>query len=156
MEILHAREIALELMEKHGLIAKGWQFKWSYAIYQFGYCLYSKFDSDRGGIIGLSQELTHLNGEVDVVDTILHEIAHALVGKGHGHDDVWRTKALEIGCDGKRCYDNTVITPEYKYKAVCPTCAKEYLRHKKRNKVSCGVCSKIYDPNNLLVWELVR
>jgi SNF2 family DNA or RNA helicase len=34
----------------------------------------------------------------EVVNTIHHEVAHALT-IGHGHDDVWATKAREIGCD---------------------------------------------------------
>jgi len=30
-------------------------------------------------------------------ELILHEIAHALVGPNHGHDNVWSDKAMEIG-----------------------------------------------------------
>jgi len=33
----------------------------------------------------------------EIVDTIYHEVAHALCPR-HGHDDVWATKAREIGC----------------------------------------------------------
>ncbi len=29
---------------------------------------------------------------------LLHEVAHALVGPDHGHDQVWKDKALQIGC----------------------------------------------------------
>lgn len=29
---------------------------------------------------------------------LLHEIAHALLGPDHGHDQVWKDKALQIGC----------------------------------------------------------
>ena len=36
--------------------------------------------------LGLSAPLTTLHSEVEVRDTILHEIAHALVGPRHGHD----------------------------------------------------------------------
>jgi len=36
--------------------------------------------------------------EADLIDTILHEIAHALVGCHHSHDKVWRRKARELGC----------------------------------------------------------
>ena len=36
--------------------------------------------------------------DAEVIDTILHEIAHALVGPGNGHNDVWASKAREIGC----------------------------------------------------------
>lgn len=30
---------------------------------------------------------------------VLHEIAHAIVGRGHGHDEVWAAKAEEIGSE---------------------------------------------------------
>ena len=39
----------------------------------------------------------------DIRDTLLHEIAHAIVGPGHAHDAVWRTAARRIGCTAKRC-----------------------------------------------------
>ena len=36
-----------------------------------------------------------------VNDLILHEVAHALC-PNHGHDEVWKAKAIEIGCDGNQ------------------------------------------------------
>ena len=39
----------------------------------------------------------------DIRDTLLHEIAHAIVGPGHGHDALWQTAARRIGCTAKRC-----------------------------------------------------
>jgi hypothetical protein len=33
----------------------------------------------------------------EVRDTIYHELAHAIVGPGHGHDSVWATVAEELG-----------------------------------------------------------
>lgn len=35
--------------------------------------------------------------KADVLDTILHEIAHALVGPGHGHSAIWQDMAVRIG-----------------------------------------------------------
>lgn len=37
-----------------------------------------------------------------IQDTVLHEIAHAIVGNNHHHDRVWRDCAQRIGCTGSR------------------------------------------------------
>ena len=34
----------------------------------------------------------------EVVNTIRHELAHALVGVGQGHNDIWADKARAVGC----------------------------------------------------------
>src|SRR5688572_4306741 len=39
-----------------------------------------------------------LHDEKEITNTIRHEIAHALVGPLHGHDEVWADKAKEVGC----------------------------------------------------------
>ena len=41
------------------------------------------------------------NGNV-IENTVLHEIAHAIVGAEHHHDRVWRDCAQRIGCTGDR------------------------------------------------------
>src|SRR5262245_23186804 len=48
---------------------------------------------------------------LEVVCTILHEIAHAIVGPGHGHNDVWATKAREIGCDNTQACSHLDLPP---------------------------------------------
>ena len=52
--------------------------------------------------------------EKHVLDTILHEIAHALVGSHHKHDAVWKAKCKEIGCDPKATSDVAVeVEPKW-------------------------------------------
>jgi predicted SprT family Zn-dependent metalloprotease len=149
MELIKAKKLANDLMTEHELIKLGWRFEFDNAKRRFGCCNYTL------KLITLSKSLTELNDEARVKNTILHEIAHALVGSGNGHNHVWRKKALEIGCDGKRCYSiKTVTTPKSKYEAVCKKCNHVHKRHRKpKNKVSCGVCSNKFDANLLLEYK---
>ena len=36
---------------------------------------------------------------LDINNTLLHEIAHIIAGIEHNHDNVWRSIAKQIGCD---------------------------------------------------------
>jgi SNF2 family DNA or RNA helicase len=40
-----------------------------------------------------------IHPDAEVRCTILHEVAHAIVGPDHAHNEVWESKAREIGCD---------------------------------------------------------
>jgi predicted SprT family Zn-dependent metalloprotease len=138
MELNRAQELATLLLSKHDLTSKGWRFEFDTAKRRFGCCNY------RYKRITLSKALVLVNDEARVKNTILHEIAHALVGGGHGHDGVWRRKAIEIGCDGNRCYTtkNTVV-PESKYVAVCKTCGHTHRKHRATKTITaCGICCK--------------
>jgi predicted SprT family Zn-dependent metalloprotease len=151
MKLNDAAFLAVALMEKHGLVNQGWRFKFDNARRRFGVCKH------RSKVIGLSQHLVALNDEAKVKDTILHEIAHALVGRGHGHDSVWKRKALEIGCNGERCYDsNKVSMPQSKYIAVCVGCNETHKKHRMtKTSSSCGACSGgKYNPSYKLEWKL--
>lgn len=154
MNLLDAKTLATNLMHKHGLITKGWTFKFDNAKRRFGQCHYTYKH------ISLSKTLVSLNDEARVKNTILHEIAHALVGSNHGHDRVWVACAKSIGCDGNRCYSATnVETPKGNYQAICPSCGHKHYKFKRRRtsrQTSCGVCSSSYNPKALLIYEPVR
>lgn len=104
--------------------------------------------------------LAMMNPITQTRDTILHEIAHALT-PGHNHDAVWQTKAVEIGCDGKRCYGFDVRAPGANlYVAACPNCQRivSRERHRKPRPRACGVCCDAYNGGRfttrfLLVWR---
>lgn len=137
MEVYQAKLLAHQLMTKHDLISKGWRFDLDNSKRRLGCCKY------RIKTITFSKNYLPLVDLFELTDTILHEIAHAIVGHGHGHDRVWQWKAKEIGCNGKRCYQGEKRV-EGKYKAVCPKCGKVHYKHRisrATREASCGFCS---------------
>ncbi len=125
MEADAARNLALQLMQQHGL--RHWNFGFDRGRRRFGYCLGSSQK------ISLSLPLVLLNDETEVRDICLHEIAHALVGTEHGHDDTWKAKALAIGGSGNSGYISTAhggsVRVGYRWQAQCPGCGHCHRRH---------------------------
>lgn len=67
----------------------------------------------RKKIIELQPNFILWNSDYEVIETILHEVAHALMPR-HGHNKFWKRKLLEIGGNGKRCYGSHIINSELK------------------------------------------
>lgn len=103
MNKLQAHKLLREQLNKHELYAVEAKMNGRLTS-AFGRYRYSRLYSHKS--VELSTKLVELNDEARVLKTILHEIAHALT-EGHGHDRVWQAKLLEIGGDGKRCYDRS-------------------------------------------------
>ena len=143
MKITEAEPLIKSIMDEY---VPDWEFRWDRATSRFGCCHHNLKR------VTLSKALTELNPWDEVKDTLLHEIAHALVGKKHGHDAVWKAKCREIGARPYRCYGSSVRRPVEKWKGVCPKCGKIVYVYR-RNNISCGRCSKIYDPRYKFVWE---
>jgi predicted SprT family Zn-dependent metalloprotease len=153
MNLLEVEQLAKEKMSLHGLIQAGWKFSWNKRKRAAGVCNRTK------RTIFLSTVFASAGIYEDVLDTILHEIAHALT-PGHHHDIVWKRKAIEVGAKPNRCfnqktkYKGIVIQPTYQ--AVCPNghISNAFRRPKKRR--SCGRCSSSLNPAFLLNYEKVE
>ena len=125
-----AIDLATELMQAHRLV--GWRIKLDHARRRAGQCDYST------KTISLSR-LYVRNADADHIrDTILHEIAHALVGPHHGHDAVWRQKAREIGCTASRCH--TLSFSRAKWRMRCPNGCFAVERHRRKSGLICASC----------------
>jgi predicted SprT family Zn-dependent metalloprotease len=146
MELLKAYQLGVTLMEKYNLDKMDWSFEFDNAKRRFGCCNYRKKK------ITLSAPLTELRDESFVKNTILHEIAHALVGGRHGHDNVWRAKAIEIGCNGNRCSSDVEI--KGKWIGTCPNGHTKHRHRKPSGSISCGTCSNVYDPKYTINFKL--
>lgn len=119
----------------------GWKFSWNNAKTICGLCKYKTKE------IQLSKNLILLNdNEDEIKNIILHEIAHALVPKGNGHNFVWRIKCHEIGCKAE-VHASKVIMPErVKRLYQCPKCKKTIGYHKRvRVNRACKDCCVKYN-----------
>lgn len=140
MNVNEAEELSRRLMKEYGLIEKGWTFLFDNASRRFGLCDY---DRQR---IQLAKPLVEINPFKAVDNTIRHEIAHALVGPYHGHDEIWRAKAIQIGCDGKRCHNDLLPIHNVAFIGICPKCYTLRPSKKQPTKfTACAVCCKKYN-----------
>lgn len=150
------RDTAQKLLKTHGLTDRGWTFEFDNGKRRFGACHYRKRK------ITMSWHIVALNGEAECIDTLLHEIAHALTPHDGGHGRVWQRKAREIGCTATRCYNSEKVrTPRGNYEAQCSICERTYTRHRRtRRALWCAndFCKQIhnYHPEYQLRWAPVE
>ncbi len=144
MDLADAFWLAERLVEQHGL--DGWSVEYDSAKRRAGVCRFQ----DR--VIGLSAPLTALHDEDRVRDTILHEIAHALVGPRHGHDAIWREVAMRIGSSGERCVDAEAPRVSGAWMGVCPA-GHVIDRHRRPERVySCPQCNPKFAIQHVFTW----
>lgn len=146
MDLDDARSLALGLMAEHGL--RGWTLVLDRAKTRAGVCRAGRRE------IGLSRALTALHPPEQVRDTVLHEIAHALVGPGHGHDAVWRATAVRIGGTGQRCVPADAPKVEGPWVGVCPAGHRTSAHRRPVRVRTCPVCSPTLDLAALYTWTL--
>jgi len=128
IESIH--ETALQTLRDHGLTR--WRFRFDHSTRRAGCCNY------RDRLISISFELVRNGSEADIRDTILHEIAHALVGKKHNHDAVWQAKARELGCSGERTHRLELVPPRYHVR--CENDCWTYTAQRRNRRLVCRTC----------------
>ena len=122
--------LARSEMDKYGLC--DWKLELDYAKVRAGACHFTEKK------ISFSRHFLKNADKLDINDTILHEIAHALVGPKHGHDRVWKNMAKKIGCSAKRCH--TLEFSEYKWIRFCTNYCWEQKVHRRKLNLICKKC----------------
>ena len=139
-----AYQLACQLFARHGL--HDWSFTFNRRKCDMGLCLFGP------KVIALSRHFVRLNEEDVVRDTLLHEIAHALVGPGHGHDHIWKRKCLEIGAKPERVCD-TVAMPAGRWLAQCGGCGMLHHKHRKPKHLVGWYCRRCGQERGRLTWH---
>ena len=147
MKLQDAEIMVRNLMGRHGI--GSWDFDFTRGGHQrWGTCYWERCR------ITLSSKMVELN-DVDAVEqAALHEIAHALAGRGTGHGKVWKAKCKDIGYRwGRITNESQIVLPKAKLlRGVCPGCRKVYLRSR-RSSSSCSDCDPKYNPDFKLEWH---
>lgn len=125
-----------------GTLPTGWVFGFDLATSRAGVCRYAEQRID----MSVSYCLAATRAEIE--DTVLHEIAHAMVGPRHNHDAVWKAKAREIGCAGERCHRVQHSTPRWVGECGC---GQQWFRQTLQRRImrnrACGKC------NGVISWR---
>ena len=101
--------------------------------------------------ISLSSLIVPLCTVDQVRDTVLHEIAHALVGPEHGHDPVWKKMAVKLGAL-PRASARGLPMPPAPWIGRCPEGHTVERFRRPRSPVSCARCSPRFDKRFQLRW----
>lgn len=147
MDKYDALTLARDLLKEFGL--PGWDVKLNKNKRQLGVC---KESIKR---IELSEHYVMMNPSDKVIDTILHEIAHALVGVAHGHDAVWKEMCRRIGCNPLSC-EKSASMPDGDWRADCAGCLKVFTRHRRPKTLSGFYCTTCGPIKGALVFKNIR
>jgi predicted SprT family Zn-dependent metalloprotease len=144
VELDEAYDLACNLRDEHGL--DGWRIEFDNAKRRAGVC---KHDSRT---IGLSTALTRLHSEAEVRETILHELAHAMAGPAHQHDEVWRAMAVSIGSTGDRCVPEDAPRVVGNWLGVCAG-GHEFDCDRRPDRVLlCRRCDLLETASRVIQW----
>lgn len=131
MQLSELTILAEQLLQQHGL--DDWTFTYNKNKRRLGVC------RQHLKRIELSQFYVERNPEPHIMDTLLHEIAHAIVGVEHGHNQIWKEKCIELGCAPKSC-DGSANMPEGRWQATCPTCSRHFAQHRRPKRFRRHYC----------------
>lgn len=142
MQLDSARTMAETLMAEHGIFPE-WSFRFDRSKTRHGQARDRVVRGREVKEITMSKFITEKATEESVKDTILHEIAHVLVGLEHGHDNVWKKKAQAIGSTAKEygVGDIDIIISLAPYKYHCSVDQEMiYMSHRPMdvNRLQCN------------------
>lgn len=126
---------ARQLMDRHGL--GDWSFRFNAARKKLGVCHY------REKLILLSREHAADGTPVQVTDTILHEIAHALAGPRAGHGPVWKEIARRLGATPKSCAPETEQSRNKREAAKAKFRTGDAVNFKSRGQLRAGTIERM-------------
>jgi hypothetical protein len=109
------------MLDQFGLRDRGWTASINTRMTRtYGICRYGPRR------VEVSWPIARLNGRAETMNTIAHEVAHAIAGPGAGHGPKWKDACALTGARPERCYSgDEVATPKGRYVATCAACGAD-------------------------------
>lgn len=134
----------------HALISlhldASWTFAFDNAKKRAGLCNYTTRR------ISVSRYLASRYDDDEIHQVLLHEVAHALAGPKAGHGPGWVSIARDIGYEGQRLHRGEIADELAPWVGACPRGHRLYRYRAPTRRVSCGECSRRFDPAFEIVW----
>lgn len=119
MDLKQLEAIADQELTKHGL--HGWTFGLANTRRRLGACKY------RTKRIEIAEYYARHSPPETVLDTLLHEIAHAIAGPAARHGPAWKAVAIRLGATPRACEtSHQALVKPGDWQASCPACKKTY------------------------------
>jgi len=128
MELPDAKRLALSLMKQYRLLDMGWKFGFDRAVTRLGQTNYSKKE------ITISTLMTKTADSELIRQTILHEIAHALLPPEVGHRKKWKELAAAIGYTGQRLNTENWLPEEEVKKIIARRKKRQTTANRKKRQ----------------------
>lgn len=146
MDLERLKATAAQEMARHGL--HGWTFGLTNAKRTLGVCKYKEKRIEVAGYYARHSP------EESVLDTLRHEIAHALAGPAAGHGPKWKSVAVRLGATPRSCETSgRAVVPPGDRRAICPSCEKTYDRYRRPMRPSGCRCR--CEARSPLIFEFV-
>src|SRR4051794_22651588 len=117
MDMEQLAAVAVQELKKHGL--HGWTFGLAKTKRRLGVCKY------RTKRIEIAEYYARNSPPETVLDTLRHEIAHALAGPAAKHGPRWKAVAVRLGATPRACEtSNRAVMEPGDWQTSCPACQK--------------------------------
>ena len=146
MDLEELETVARREMARHGL--HGWTFGLSKVRRRLGVCKY------RAKRIEIAKYYARHSPPEAVLDTLRHEIAHALAGPAARHGPAWKAVAVRLGATPRACETSrrAVVAPG-DWRASCPACKQTFHRYRRPRSLGGYRCK--YEARSPLTFEYV-
>ncbi len=133
MDLKVLEQIARQEMRANGL--HGWTFSLSNTKRRLGVCKY------RAKRIEVAEYYARHSPEDSVLDTLRHEIAHAIAGPAAKHGPRWKAVAVRLGATPRSCETSgqAVVQPG-DWRATCPACEKTVPLYRRPRRLTGYRC----------------